>query len=315
MTGGAGFIGGALCARLAANNEILVYDSLRRDSLTGRGLIDSRGIRLVEGDVLDLALVSRTVKSFRPNIVIHLAAIAGIDTVMKSPTNTMKTNILGTCNVLDAVMQLHEDVERFVDFSTSEVFGTQAYKLRESHNTSLAPVGEARWTYSVSKLAGEHLVHAHHREYGLPTVIIRPFNVYGPGQVGEGAIHVFVMRCLLGEDLQIHGDGDQIRSWCYIDDLVEGVILSISKQEAVGELFNIGSPQDTVTINDLAERVVRISGSPSRIRQVPKTYVDVELRIANIDKAKEILGYSPCVGLDEGLAKTIDWYRGRVSSD
>lgn len=308
LTGGAGFIGTKLISLLSANNEILIYDSLKRNSIKTTKLLNKANIKLVEGDILDFNHIKLVVDKFKPNIVIHLAAVAGIDTVIKNPVNTMKVNMIGTYNILESIRE--HKIDRFVDFSTSEVFGSYAYKVDEKHTTNLAPVGEARWTYSVSKLAGEHLSHSYYKEYGLPVVTVRPFNIYGPGQVGEGAIHQFVVRAIKNEQIQIHGDGDQIRSWCYINDFVEGIMLCLEKKEAIGQSFNVGNPRGTITISMLAQLIKRIADSKSEIVYVPKTYVDVELRIPSIGKAKNLLGYSPKYDLAKGLEKTIDWYRG-----
>lgn len=307
LTGGAGFIGTKLCQLLSENNKILLYDNLNRNSIKNTTLLEKTNIKLVEGDILDFQRLKSVVEEFSPEIVVHLAAVAGIDTVIKNPVNTMKVNMIGTYNLLESVKDLK--IERFVDFSTSEVFGSYAYKVEETHTTNLAPVGEARWTYSVSKLAGEHLAHSYYKEYGLPIVTVRPFNIYGPGQVGEGAIHQFVVRAINNEQIQIHGDGDQIRSWCYIDDFVDGIMLCLTKEEAIGNSFNIGNPRATVTISMLAESIKRIADSNSEIVHVPKEYVDVELRIPSIEKAKNVLSYSPKYDLTEGLKETIEWYR------
>jgi nucleoside-diphosphate-sugar epimerase len=309
ITGGAGFIGTAVCRGLADDNQVVLYDSLWRNAVKSSGLLDHPNVRLVVGDVLDREQLAKGVEGAQ--IVLHMAAIAGIDTVVRSPIRTMKVNILGTVNLLDALEPVMAQVERFLFFSTSEVFGSYAYKRRESETTNLQPVGEGRWTYSVGKLAAEHLVHSYHRECGLPTVSIRPFNVYGPGQVGEGAVHVFISRALQGLPLQIHGEGDQIRSWCYIDDMVQGVLLCLEKDEAIANVFNIGNPRGTITIRSLAEKIVALSSSTSPIVHVPKHYTDVELRIPSIEQAQQQLGYQPQVGLSEGLMHTIDWYRSR----
>jgi len=172
-------------------------------------------------------------------------------------------------------------------------------------------VGEARWTYAVSKLATEHLAHNYHKQHGLPALSIRPFNIYGPRQVGEGAIHHFIVRALRGEDVVVHNDGSQVRAWCYIDDIVDGILASIEREEAVGHAFNIGNPRSTLTIYNLAREVVRLSSSSSRIVFVPRDQPDVELRIPNIDKARELLDFEPGVDLEEGLLRTISWYRRR----
>ena len=309
ITGGAGFIGSRLCQRLVADNQITVYDSLARDALSKIDAARHSNLRLVRGDILDAAAVRAAVDAAAPDLVVHMAAVAGIDTVIKRPTRTMTINIIGTNNLLEALQPRIAQIERFVIFSTSEVFGSFAYKVHELQSTNLAPVGEARWTYSVSKLAAEHLAMAYQREFGLRVVPLRPFNVYGPGQVGEGAIHVFVKRALAGQALEVHGDGDQIRSWCYIDDMVDGVLLALSKDEAVGEVFNIGNPRGTITILSLAEKIVALSGAAVPIRLVPKTYVDVDLRVPDIGKAIERLGFAPQVDLNEGLRRTIEWYR------
>jgi nucleoside-diphosphate-sugar epimerase len=239
-----------------------------------------------------------------------LAAIAGVDDVFNHPVLTMKVNMLGTYHVLEAA--LHQGVERLVDFSTSEVFGSYAFRVQEADVTSLGAVGETRWTYAVSKLATEHLAHNYFKEFGLPTVSIRPFNIYGPRQVGQGAIHAFVVKALRGEDLVIHNDGSQIRAWCYVDDIVDGVLLALVKPAAVGEAFNIGNPRSVVTVYNLAREIIRLSGSTSKIRFEEVDRADVELRIPNIKKARELLGFHPEIDLEEGLLRTIDWYQKHV---
>ena len=309
LTGGAGFIGTTIVSRLVNNNEIVIYDNLSRNSLKDSPFRNHRNIRLIQGDILDAEKLTRSMSGC--DVVVHLAAIAGIDTVVKSPIKTMQVNILGTLNVLEsAAKQAHLD--RVIDFSTSEVFGSYSYRSEENDSTALGAVGNARWTYAVGKLAAEHLTYSYFAEKQLPTVSIRPFNVYGPGQVGEGAAHHFIVNALQGKDIVIHGDGDQIRSWCHIDDLVDGVLLCMEKPEAIGQSFNIGNPRGTITIHGLALAVMRVTFSKSKIVHVPKTFADVELRIPNITKAKTILNYSPKVGLEEGLKRTAEWYYEKI---
>jgi nucleoside-diphosphate-sugar epimerase len=261
---------------------------------------------LIQGDILDVSHLKKAMKE--ATHVVHLAAIAGVDTVLENPVLTMKVNLMGTLHALEAACEASR-VERFVDFSTSEVFGTHAYKVEETHQTSQGSVGEARWSYAVSKLAGEFLSHTFFHQYQLPAVTVRPFNIYGPNQVGVGAVHHFVVRALRGHDLIVRGDGSQIRAWCYIDDIVDAILLVLFKPEAVGQAFNIGNPRSTVTIYDLAQRVIRLSGSSSSIVFAPLNYTDVEIRVPNIDKARSLLGYEPKVDLEEGLTRTIEWYR------
>jgi nucleoside-diphosphate-sugar epimerase len=308
LTGGAGFIGSQLARRLAGGNGIVIFDNLHRDALRFTDLGSHPNVTLVRGDVLDKEALLEAARGC--DIVVHLAAIAGVDTVMGMPTRTIKVNLLGTLNALDAAVEA--GVKRFVDFSTSEVFGSHVYMAEEHNATTLGVVGESRWTYAVSKLAAEHLTHSYHRECGLPTVTIRPFNVYGPQQVGIGAIHTFVEDALRGKDLVIHGDGNQIRAWCFVDDMVDGALLCLEKDEAVGHVFNIGNPSGTVTVANLAHLIKKLTQSDSRVIYGYKDYVDIELRIPSIKKAQNMLGYRPKVDLEEGLLRTISWYRERL---
>jgi UDP-glucose 4-epimerase len=310
LTGGAGFIGTTLARRLVSDNEIVVLDNLHRDVLTGTELADHPNLTFVQGDVLDAPLVLEVARG--ATHVVHLAAIAGVDTVLESPVRTMRVNLIGTYNVLEAANATPASLERLIDFSTSEVFGTHAYKVEETHVTTQGSVGEARWTYAVSKLAGEYLAHSYYDEFGLPTCSVRPFNVYGPGQIGGGAIRAFILNVLAGENLVIHGDGSQIRAWCYVDDMVDALLLLLEHDAAVGEVFNVGNARSVVTIYDLAERIRRIAEADVDIVFRELHYVDVEMRIPNVDKAGKLLGWAPKVDLDEGLARTIAWYRERI---
>jgi UDP-glucose 4-epimerase len=309
VTGGAGFIGTTLIPLLVEENEVVALDNLHRDALTETSLAKHPNLTFVHADVLDAEAVREA--AARATHVIHLAAIAGVDTVRESPVRTMRVNLIGTYNTLEAALSGGERVERFVDFSTSEVFGTHAYNVSEGQTTTIGSVGEARWTYAVSKLAGEHMAHAYREEFGLPVVTVRPFNVYGPGQIGGGAIRAFIEAALAGRDLVVHGDGSQIRAWCYVDDMVSALLLCLERAEAVGHSFNVGNARSAVTIRDLAQRVKRLTDCPGEIVFQPLHYADVELRIPNVEKAREVLGFEAQVDLDEGLERTIAWYRTR----
>jgi UDP-glucose 4-epimerase len=306
ITGGAGFIGTTLARLLVDDNEIVAFDNLHRDTLTGTELARHPNLHFVQGDLLDAKAVAEAARG--ATHIVHAGAIAGVDTVRESPVRTMRVNMIGTYHVLEAALAV-EGLKRLVEFSTSEVFGTYAFRVAETSVTTTGSVGEARWTYAVSKLAGEHMAHAYHDELGLPTVSVRPFNVYGPRQVGGGAIRAFIEAALAGRDLTIHGDGSQIRAWCYVDDLADAILLCLEHPNAVGESFNIGNPRSAVTIYDLATRIKRLTGCPGRIVFEEMTYEDVELRIPNVDKARELLGFDAQVELDDGLERTIEWYR------
>jgi UDP-glucose 4-epimerase len=311
ITGGAGFIATTLARELVGANEIVAVDNLHRDALSGTELAGHPNFRFVRGDVLDGAGLAELASG--ATHLVHCAAIAGVDTVLESPVRTMRVNVIGTYNALEAALAARQSLERFVDFSTSEVFGTHAYNVSEGQVSTIGSVGEARWTYAVSKLAGEHMAHAYHDELGLPIVTVHPFNVFGPGQIGGGAIRAFIEAALGGRDLVVRGDGSQIRAWCYVSDMVSGVLACLEKPEAVGQAFNIGNPRSSVTIYELAQRIKRLTGCAGEIVFAPLNYVDVELRIPNVAKARETLGWEPRVELDDGLARTIAWYREQSS--
>lgn len=311
ITGGAGFIGTSLARRLITDNKVIIFDNFHRNSLERSELPGHPNLTVIRGDVLDPHAMHVAVRD--ATMVVHLAAIAGVDTVIKRPTQTMRVNIIGTYNVLEACVA-NAGLKRFVDFSTSEVFGSHAYNASEGEATVLGAVGEARWTYAVSKLATEHLALTYYKEYGLPALSIRPFNIYGPGQVGEGAIHHFIVRALRGEPLKVHNDGAQIRAWCYVDDIVDGICLALTNPGAPGHAFNIGNPRSTLTIYNLARDIIKLVGTSSRIEFVPWNFPDVELRIPNIDKARRLLEFAPKVNLEEGLERTIAWYRAELEA-
>lgn len=305
ITGGAGFIGSTLIGLLVDNNDIVVYDDLRRNALAGCSYAKHPRIKVIQGDVLDITGLRKAMQG--ANVIVHCAAVAGIDTVLKRPTETMRVNMMGTANVLEAAKGM-KTLERLVNFSTSEVFGASAFRAGEADITEIGAVGEARWTYAVSKLAAEHLAKAYHQEFGMPTVTLRPFNVYGPGQVGEGALRTFIIRALANQEIQIHGEGNQIRAWCYIDDFIRGLLLTMTHPKAVGESFNIGNARAVLTIFGLAQTVVRVLNSSSKITFAKKSYADIELRVPDVQKARELIGFEAEVDLEEGIRRTAEFF-------
>ena len=301
ITGGAGFIGSTLIGKLIDRNRVVVYDNLRRDSLRDKPFRNHPNLKVVVGDILDPESLARA--KVGSDTIVHCAAIAGIDTVIKSPVTTMRVNVVGSANVLEAASKL-DNVERVVCFSTSEIFGQKAFRSCETDQAITGSVGEARWTYGVSKLAEEHLAIAYYQEHKLPTTVVRPFNVYGPGQIGEGAIRIFIERAMANLPIEIHGDGTQIRAWCYVDDMVEGVMRTITMPKAVGETFNIGNQRAITTIYGLANTVIRVLGSRSKVTFSKKSYVDVELRIPSTEKSRNLLEFDAKIDLEEGIRRT-----------
>ena len=304
ITGGAGFIANLLISKLIDANQITIFDNFHRDTLSNSAVAGHDNLVVERGDVLDVDRVTSAMAG--ADIVIHAAAIAGIDTVIKNPTKTMRVNMIGTANVLEAA-KVNGVRGRVVDFSTSEVFGNRAINSSEEDDTVTGSAGEARWTYAVSKLAGEHLALAYWKEFSLPVVSVRPFNVYGPGQTGEGALQIFIKRALKNEDIFIYGDGSQIRAWCYVDDFISGLMACIDKKEAIGESFNIGNPRAVTTIYGLAETVIRVLKSKSNIIFKPALSADIELRIPSVNKALKLLDFEAKINLDQGILRTADW--------
>lgn len=310
ITGGAGFIANTMIRHYIEDNEIVVYDNFHRDTLTGSGFGTHRNINVIKGDVLDFDLMKKSMLG--SDIVVHAAGIAGIDTVIKNPVRTMQVNMIGTANALQAAYE-NGVKDRFIDFSTSEVFGSMAFRSTEDDATVSGSAGEARWTYAVSKLAGEHLAHAYYTQFGLPVVTVRPFNVYGPGQTGEGAIQIFIKRALKNETIRIDGDGTQIRAWCYVDDFVDCLVRCIEDEKAIGHSFNLGNARAVITILGLAQSVCRTLKSDSKIVFDPPLSADIAIRIPSVEKAMNILGFKAKVDLDEGIMRTAEWFKSNPS--
>jgi UDP-glucose 4-epimerase len=310
VTGGAGFIGSHLVSRLVEHNDVVVYDNLHRNALQFAHLDGHARLRVVKGDVLDYAATRQAIEGC--SIVIHCAAIAGVYTVDRSAVRTMEVNMLGTHQVVKAALDV--GVERFVEFSTSEVYGPFIHKGKEEDPTTIGPIGESRWVYAASKLASEHMSYAHYREDQLPLAIVRPFNVYGPRQVGDGAIRGIVCQALQNLPITLYNDGTQIRSWCYVDDFVDGVLRCTEDPAAIGHAFNLGNPQGTATNFELANMIIRLTQSKSVIVFKPHPGPEVDLRVPSIEKAAALLGYKPTVSLEAGITRTIPFYAENLAA-
>jgi len=304
ITGGAGFIASHIVEQLIDKNKITVYDNLERNALKYSSFKDHKNLTFIQGDVLDQNKIKESIGDART--VIHAAAIAGIYSVGVNLTKTLKVNLLGTYNVLEA--SLAKKVDKIIDFSTSEVYGPFVYRGKEDDRTTQGPVKERRWIYAVSKLAGEHMAHAYGHDFGMNITTVRPFNVYGPRQIGEGAIQQMVNRALKNEDLTVFNDGTQIRSWCYVSDFVDAILLALQTSKSSGEVFNIGNPQATTTVLGLAEKIIEMTKSKSKIVFKAHPGPEVEMRVPDIEKAKTLLNYEPKYSLDKGLGLAIEWY-------
>ncbi len=307
ITGGAGFIGAALAERLVEHNEVRLFDlGFEGSSVSLSNAWGHPNLTLAEGNILDADRVREVTKDI--DTVVHLAAVVGVKNVLTRGRDTIEINFIGTSNLLRA-LEGRSDLSRVVYFSTSEVFGMNSFRAHEETAASIGPVSEARWTYSIAKLAGEHLVHTYHREFGMPTAIVRPFNVFGRLRLGDHAMQRFILAALNGDDIEVHGDGTQIRSWCYIDDFIEGLVRVTDMPAAVGQTFNLGNPTNTLTIYELAKRVIRLLGSTSQVRLVKIDFSDIDVRVPRPRNAERLLDFRPTIEIDDAILRTAEWYR------
>jgi UDP-glucose 4-epimerase len=307
ITGGAGFIGTHLAERLATRADVVLLDNFRRDSLSATGMLGKLpNVRLVRGDVLDPQSLAAALDGVQT--VVHLAAIAGVSSYYKESLRTLEVNILGTANVLAEAAR--RKVGTFVHFSTSEVFGPDALWVHEDSGFRIGPVSDRRWVYATSKLAGEQLTLRSGEHHGFRATVVRPFNIYGPRQTGEGAIANFCAAAVRGKPLTIYGDGTPIRAWCYVDDFVDAVTAILATPAAAGETFNIGNPNEVETTLGLARRIARlVPGTTLAFETVERA--EVRASVPAIDKARRILGFEPKIDLEEGLTRTLAWFRAQ----
>ncbi len=311
ITGGRGFLGSNLALRLAAarpDGEVVCVDNGHRDCFSALDVEPPPNLRFLRGDVRDPASWMGEVG--QPSVVVHCAALAGVSTYYKRPVDVLAVNGLGTAALLETL--LPSPPKLFINLSTSEVYGRDAEGVVESGPTPVGPVQDPRWTYAASKVFAEHLVLAHHKMGALQAVSMRPFNVYGPGQMGEGAVRNFCECALRGDPLKVTGDGAQTRAWLYVDDFTDAALALAATPTAWGRSFNVGNPGTLVTTADLAGRIARIAGQGSQLEFVPHQGTDVRTRWPRVEALKDATGWSAQVGLDEGLARTLDFWRQHV---
>jgi nucleoside-diphosphate-sugar epimerase len=305
ITGGAGFIGTHLAERFCPEARVVLLDNFRRNSLAAApGLARDAHVEVRNGDVLDRASLTAAMRG--TDTVCHLAAIAGVSSYYEEPLTTLRVNVLGTANVIEAAVA--EGVRRIVYFSTSEVFGPDATDVTEESPCAIGAPSDRRWVYATSKLAGEHWVLRAGEVHGIAASVVRPFNVYGPRQMGEGAIRNFLAAAVRGAPLTVYGDGSAVRAWCYVGDLVDAVVAMLESSAAAGQVFNVGNPGAVETTLGLARRIARLVPDAD-IRFERGDRAEVRSRIPGVDKARQRLGWAPKVDLDEGLRRTLAWTR------
>ena len=305
ITGGAGFLGSHLCDRfLAEGYEVVCMDNL----ITG----DLRNVEHLFADA-DFHFHHQDVTEFihvpgRLDVVLHFASPASPIDYLELPIQTLKVGSLGTHKALGLA---HAKGARFLLASTSECYGDPLeHPQREDYWGNVNPVGP-RGVYDEAKRFAEAMTMAYHRYHGVETRIVRIFNTYGPRmRLNDGrALPAFMSQALRGEDITVFGDGSQTRSFCYVDDLVEGIWRLLHSDEALPT--NIGNPRE-MTILEFAEKVIELTGSASKIVFRPLPQDDPRVRQPDITKAKKLLGWEPRVGLEEGLRRTLEYFRDRV---
>ena len=311
VTGGAGFIGSHLVASLVSSRHgVTVLDNLSTGNLSNLTPVIS-DVAFVEGDILDPDLVESHVR--RSDLVYHLAAAVGVGNIMANPLQSIITNTTGTEHVLRSC---HRHGVRVVVASTSEIYGkTPKLPMSEDDDRILGSTAISRWSYSTAKALDEHLAFAYGSE-GLAVSIVRYFNSYGPhlDEKGYGSVIAnFIRQARNGEPLTVHGDGLQQRCFTFVSDTVRGTILAGTRPEALGSVFNIGSNFE-ISIADLARLILDKTKSSSTITNVSyeqrygTSFEDTRRRVPSLDRARDVLGYSPTIDLAEGIDRTLAWW-------
>lgn len=313
ITGGAGFIGSHLAERLLVlGHRVLILDDLSSGDV--RNIAHLRAdpkLQFQMESVMTGRVLAELVDS--ADVVFHLAASVGVFNIIESPVKTIENNIGGTDAVLKAAAR---ERKRVVVASTSEVYGkSAATPFREDGDVVLGPTSKARWSYAASKVVDEFLALAYWKEFRAPTVVVRLFNTIGPRQTGRYGMVVprFLGQALAGETLTVYGTGRQSRCFTYVADVVEWMVRLASIDAAVGEVYNLGNPEE-ISILDLARRILALTGSPAGIGFVPygeayeEGFEDMERRVPDISKVTALTGYSPRYRLDDALRLTLEWF-------
>jgi UDP-glucose 4-epimerase len=302
VTGGAGFIGSHLTEQLISRgDQVVILDNLSTGLSENLSTIKNK-VEFVQGDILDKALVEKLISN--SDYVVHLAAALGVLNIVNKPLESLKSNLQGTEIVLEAANKYKKPV---LIASTSEVYGkNDKVPLNEEDDRVIGHPLKSRWSYSEAKAIDESLAYFYFLEEGLQSRIVRFFNTVGPRQLGNYGMVVprFVNSALKGEALSVYGSGEQIRCFCHINDAVKGLLLVMDSEKAVGEVFNVGNNQQ-ITIMELAKKVIEITSSKSTIEKIayekayPQGFEDMQRRVPDISKIKQVLGWSPQLNLDQ----------------
>lgn len=315
LTGGAGFIGSHVAeALLLRGHSLSIVDNLDDFYSLDRKRANLQEVRrqgsldFAEMDICDLAGLRETIRQSRPDVIIHLAARAGVRPSIEQPLLYERVNVAGTNNLLEAAREF--GVQRFIFGSSSSVYGASANVPFREDDTGLRPISP----YAATKLAGELLCYTYAHLFSIAAICLRFFTVYGPRQRPDLAIHKFTALIEAGKPIPVFGDGSMGRDYTYVDDIVAGVLASLDYVPPTGaapfDVFNLGNSHP-ITLGKLVEYLEAATGRRAIREQKPPQPGDVPITWANIDKSCQLLGYRPQVCFEEGLKKFVAWYRGR----
>ena len=307
ITGGAGFIGGHLTENLLADgHEVFSIDDFSTGSPRNLDAVrENPRFHFVEGNMIHAPELDEMVR--KADVIFHLAAVVGVDLVVRDPIGTIMTNVNGSERILSLASEHDREI---ILASTSEVYGKSTQKLfTETDDLIIGSPDHCRWSYACSKLLDEFYLKAFHQASGMPGTVVRFFNTVGPRQTGRYGMVIprFVSRALNGEPIQVYGDGTQSRCFCHVFDVIRALKLLIGNEASHGETYNIGS-QDSITIGDLAREVIRLTGSSSAIELVPyekayaKGFEDMKRRMPNTAKITALTGWKPELSLERIIA-------------
>ena len=312
ITGGSGFLGSQFVRRLLEEgNEVAVYDNLSTGySKNLEPYRKNKNYSFVKGDITDKGSLKNAMANI--DMVYHLSAIVGVKEYCRDPLKVVDVNVIGTRNVLELALKNEIKV---LFASTSEIFGKNPdIPWAEDNDRVLGSTKIDRWSYSTSKAMCEHMLFAMSKNHGLSSVIVRFFNVYGPGQPPYFVISQSVQKVLKGEQPLLYDSGNQTRCFTFVDDAIEGAMLASKSKKADGDVFNIGSNKET-SIREAIEMIIEIGGKKGRLtwknldtkKHYGESYEDIPRRIPDVSKAKRILGWEAKTSLRDGIKKTIDW--------
>ena len=296
ITGGAGFIGSHLADHyVAAGDQVTILDNFSTGSKTNISHLEGK-ITTVDGDIRNIELAESLTKD--ADLVLHMAAALGVNTILESPLQSMSTNITGSEVVLNAAAKFHK---RIIIASTSEIYGKNPKQpLSETDDRVVGAPQKIRWTYSDAKAIEEAMAFALHQEKNLPVTTVRLFNTVGPRQTGRYGMVVprFVHAALKNEPITIYGDGTQSRVFCHVVDAIQAIATMAATDSTIGDVYNVGGTGE-VTIEQLAEQVLEVTGSQSQITYTPYSdaypagFEDIQRRVPDISKVKSAINWAP----------------------